>query len=226
MEGQVLVQCLQEQWCFVCGMIVVDLKLSGSKGRCTRQSPGKGKSSRQHRSKMVADAGQQLATSATCLYTEEERKRVSLTPALLSAIHSQGSLSGSQMDPGLSPRERLPKSSGSVIVPCFTNKLGSMWAWLHSKMSRFSLGFDSISFCRTSLCLSPLKYLKSVSLLVHVFLLPGASDTPELQTDLPGKLKSWAEKRQSGRPSQAPHPSTWIPDQEGSAGGHSCASLL
>lgn len=128
------------------------------------------------------------------------------------------------MDPGLSPRERLPKSLGSVIVPCFTDKPGSMWAWLHSKMSGFSLGFDSISFCRTSLCLS-LKYLKSVSLLVHVFLLPGASDTPQLQTDLLGKLKTWAEKRQSGRPSRASHLSTWIQDQEGSAGGHSCASL-
>lgn len=155
---------------------------------------------------MVADAGPQLATSATCLDTLRRKGRGFLLPlALLSAVHSQGSLSGSQIFPGLSPRERLPKSSGGVIVSCLTDKLGSMWAWLHSKMSGFSLGFDSNSFCRTPLCLSPLKYLKSVSLLVRVFLLPGASDTAEIQTDLLGKLKSWAGKTQSGRPPRAPH---------------------
>lgn len=72
--GSFTLQGLQRQQCFVYGMMTVNLKISGSKGRYPGQSPGKVKSSRKLRSDIPDDAGLQLAAATTLSsWTEEEK---------------------------------------------------------------------------------------------------------------------------------------------------------
>lgn len=140
----------------LCWMVTVTLKIFGSKGTCAGQSPGKVKSSHKHRSNIAADTGWQLATSATRLVPLRRKGRgFLLPPTLLSAIHSQGSLNGSQMAPGLPPGERLP-SPWKAVLSLVLQRNGSMWAWLHCKgCLGFHWGLIPFGSCRTPLCLSP-----------------------------------------------------------------------